>query len=96
MNINDFEQFASMWELANEGVHNKVTPSCIEWSYEILKDHSIDDIMDALIANAKDPKNGRFAPTPAAIIEQIRIAHEKAKQPVGLQALPENWDEWDA
>jgi len=76
MSNDDFEQFATCWMQAHEIVGRKPTATAIEWSFEVLRDQSLGDIKKALIANARDPENGRFAPTPAAVIGQINIMNQ--------------------
>ena len=71
MNVNDFEQFSVCWKQANEGIGKETTPKAIEWAFEILRDKSIDEIKSALIAHARNPKEGRFSPTPANVIGYI-------------------------
>jgi len=79
MNKADFEKFSACWEQACNGAGKEVSPRAIEWAFEVLKDKSIEQVMNALISHARDPETGQFMPKPADVIRHIDGKKEDRK-----------------
>jgi len=79
MTENDFLQFSDCWGQACSGAGKEASPKAIEWAFEVLKDKSIEQIMSALIAHARDPESGQFIPKPADVIRHIDGKREDRK-----------------
>lgn len=66
----DLVQFSKMWLKACEG-KKRPTDQAIEWYFDVLQDRDLRAIGTALIAHARNPDNGQFAPQPADIIRYL-------------------------
>ena len=79
MREDDFDTFSDCWEQACEGIGRAPTAKQIEWAFECLKDKSIEQIKQALVMHAREPKEGQFQPTASNIIKHIEGTKEDRK-----------------
>jgi hypothetical protein len=70
VNQNEFETFSQAYETA-WSFHKQITPQAISMAFDLLKDHSINNVLGGLKAHCLDPVRGQFPPKPADIIAQI-------------------------
>ncbi len=70
MHQNELKQFSDAFEAA-WSLHKPITHKTISLAFDLLKDHSLANVLGALRAHCLDPVRGQFPPKPADIIYQI-------------------------
>jgi len=70
MNQQEFKTFAEAYETA-WSFHKAISKSAISMAFDLLKDHTINNVLGGLKAHCLDPVKGQYGPKPADIIYQI-------------------------
>lgn len=75
MDETDYPEFSTLLDavcsLLSRGAYAPSPTNTALW-FRALRDHSLDDVSQALDAHVQDPQRGRFVPVPADVIAQLQ------------------------
>jgi hypothetical protein len=71
MHIDDMKAFAKAWSGAWEAVGRNTTSNAIQLAFAALNEYSLQDVLRALHAHAKDPKLGQHPPTISHVVAAL-------------------------
>lgn len=67
----DRKDFYQAWAACWEQCGKAVTDRLLRFAFESLRDYELSEIQAGLLAHARDPDQGQYAPKPADVIRQI-------------------------
>jgi hypothetical protein len=67
----DFDDFSESWATACESAGKPPTAAGIQFAFDVLREYALRDVQRALIAHARDPDRGQYAPKPADVVRLI-------------------------
>lgn len=70
MNQSEYKIFSEAYETA-WSFHKAISQQAVSMAFDLLKDHSLNNVLGGLKAHCLDPVRGQFPPKPADIIAQI-------------------------